>query len=552
MKDDRGLAYSLVDRPAVPVDWLPGAEGPLWVSLREVVTRAHEIAGLALPALDLTAVVTQLLLPLVLDAYGPPGDESAWMEKFSAGRFEPKVIDDYFTQHGHRFDLFASEAPFGQVGGLHTAKGETRPTSVLLIAETAGNSVPLFSARTDADPRALTPGEAFIALLSAQAFDTAAIKSGAVGDPQVKAGKTTGNRTGHLGSLGLVVLRGKNLFETVMLNSPLGPEGISESDAPHWRQPPPTPTWRIRSAAGILDLLTWQARRIRLIPAVEKGGQITVREVVLTAGDRLTEVPAFEPRTLWRQNDKRKPGEPPRLPARHQSGRTGWRGLAALLATHVDTSEPRAVVTTRTLAQLPVLIDSGCLPSDYPLDVLLVGVQYGTQSAVVENVIVDSLPLPVRAMITDGLFHRTVLGIAQQAEMLRRALNQLDADLRRAAGGDPVDWDKGRHPGDEAAFALDGPVREFLMAIRADPDDLEQARHRWESAAWEIVGQTAATLLAGQPDSAFAGRTVKSGSKELFMNTIIAERFFRAKVRQALPVIAAERLAQAKAIGRKL
>jgi len=111
----------------------------------------------------------------------------------------------YLDRHAERFDLFHPDFPFAQVAGLHTVKDETKPVSLLLPAVATGNNVPLFSARTEADPPALTPAEAARALLAAQCWDTAAIKSGAAGDPQVKYGKTTGNPTGPLGQLGVVV-----------------------------------------------------------------------------------------------------------------------------------------------------------------------------------------------------------------------------------------------------------------------------------------------------------------------------------------------------------
>lgn len=258
------MTFDLVHEAWVPV-LVAGRRQDL--PLQDALVRAHEIDGLAMDdPLQAVAVLRQVLLPVALDALGAPRTEDEWGCRWEAGALGGGVLRDYLDQHAGRFDLFHPTCPFAQVAGLHTAKDEAKPVSLLLPAVATGNNVPLFSARTEADPPALTPAEAVRALLATHCWDTAAIKSGAVGDPEVRAGKTTGNPTGPLGQLGVVVPLGRSLAETILLNLRIIPQGLRGGDRPQWRAEPSTAAWRRRPSLGDLDLLTWQSRRMRLIP----------------------------------------------------------------------------------------------------------------------------------------------------------------------------------------------------------------------------------------------------------------------------------------------
>ena len=247
-----------------------------------------------------------MLLPVVLDALGAPHSSSKWADRWRTGCFDEVRIIDYLDIHRHRFDLFDPVAPFAQVAGLRTAKDETKPVSLLLPEVTSGNNVPLFSASTDATPRRLSPAAAACVPLSAHCWDTAAIKSGAVGDPQVKSGKTTGNPTGPVGGARGDGPPGKTLAQTLLLNLPILDQGLRPADRPQWRAAPATPIWSTRAAPGLLDLLTFQARRIRLAPQLASDGMVSVSQVVLaaTANHR----PEYELHTMWRHDKKPETG----------------------------------------------------------------------------------------------------------------------------------------------------------------------------------------------------------------------------------------------------
>lgn len=536
--------FDLVHEPWVPV-LSSGAR--LDVSLQDALTSAHEWDGLALyEPTQLVALLRQVLLPVTLAALGVPRNAREWAQRWDVGALNGERIADYLSEHADRFDLFHPERPFAQVGGLRTAKNETKPASLLLPAAATGNNVPLFSGRTEGDPPALTPAEAARALLAAHCWDTAAIKSGAVDDPQVKAGKTTGNPTGPVGQLGVVIPIGPTLASTIMLNTPIVPQGLTVKDRPQWCAEPAVPAWRRCPAHGLLDLLTWQSRRVRLVPEADERGSTVVRQVVLAAGDRLDPLPEYEPHTGWRQVENRKAGDPARRPVRHQPGRAAWRGMAALLAT----TEPAAgVSSTDLIKQLADLQAESYLPADLPLQVLTVGITYGNQSAVVEDVMVDSLPLPVAALSPDGEVRQLLLEIAEQAEHLRVAANRLGDDLRLAAGGEKLPWDKSQRLGDALVHQFTPVVRRLLVGLQREPERADDAEWAWKRTARRLALDAAELALDAVPPSAFLGRQElkrsgigsRSSTRPVVHRLSVAEDRYKATVWRILGPINNER-----------
>lgn len=523
--------FSLTDGP-----WLrlpPARGGPAQErSLRAALLEAHEFGDLVVEVpTQRPAVFRQVLLAVVLDALGRPADEREWMAWFSRGRWSPEQrgrLGAYLDEHSGLFDLFHPERPFGQVAGLATAKGETKNAGLIVATTATGNNVPLFASRTEGDDFSLTPAQAAHWLLHTQCWDTAAIKTGVVGDPKAKAGKTTGNPTGPLGQMGVTLLVGTTLFETLLLNLPIGAPPTS-SDLPQWRRGDPadprsagTAQWQERAPEGLLDLWTWQSRRIRLFPeATDEGLRVT--RVLVAAGDRMPHTPETEPHTMWRVEptggrSKGRAGSgttSPRRPLRLQPGKAAWRGLDALLAPERQSRESgektTGFATSKLLDQAGGLVPE--LGDAYPLRVELSGVAYGNQSAVIDDLMFDALPLPLAALEEDSDVRSALLEVAEQSEQLATCVNHLSADLRRALGTDPIPWDKGQRPGELVLHALDPLVRRLLAGMRGvdDLERIEAGQLAWEQLAWRRTWEVADRLLQAVPVAAFVGRAVSQG-----------------------------------------
>lgn len=531
--------FNLVDTPWLTVR-LRGSEELIEVGLLDALLRSEEIEDLVVEVpTQMPALLRQALLPVVLDALGPPGDRREWARRFSAGHFTPEesdTIHDYLETHRDRFGLFDPTAPFAQVADLRTAKDETKGPALLVATAATGNNVPLFASRSEGDPLPLTPAQAARWLLHTHCWDTAAIKTGAAGDPSVKSGKTTGNPTGPLGQLGVVLPVGRNLYETLLLNLPIGAQAMV--GVPQWRRDPPGPTWQTRAPEGLLDLWTWQSRRVRLLPEETPDG-VRVTRVVICAGDRLSQFQEWEPHTAWKIDKSTKnPTGAQRRPRRHVPGKAIWRGLDALLAVESAEAGTDTFETSVLLDQLAGLEQDGAVAEDYPLRVETFGVVYGTQSAVIEDVLHDAMPLPVSALRTDGEAYAILIEVTQQAEELARAVNHLSDDLRRSVGADPIPWDKGQRPGELVLHALDPLVRRLLTGVRAAAGDeqlLERGQLAWEELAHRSTKEITERLFALLPASAFAGREVERNSKTFTYRPATAERVFRRRLDQILP-----------------
>jgi len=519
--------FDLTSRPWVP---LMSQGVRVEVSLRDALIRSHEFEGLSLDQPpQVVALLRQVLLPTFWSAVGFPRSEDEWGRWWRAGRVDADLVSAYLGEHADRFDLFHPTQPFAQVGGLRTAKDESKPVSLLFQGGAGASAAALFSARTDADSPALTPPAAARALLAAHCWDTAGIKSGAVGDAEVRGGKAYGAPTGPVGALGVVIPMGTSLFETLMLNTPFMRHGLQRHDRPQWTAPVATAVWNRRPAGGLLDLLTWQSRRIRLLPETDEHGATVVRRVVLCAGDRLAPLPEYEPHTAWRQVDKPGPGDPPRRPIRHQPGRATWRGLEPLLATRADIAQSTS--TTRLLVQLAVLQVGEHVPADLPLQVLTVGVRYGNQSAVVEDVMADSMPLPIAALLADSPARQLLLDVADQADQLREAVNRLGDDIRLASGGDKLPWDRSLRPGEVLLNDFTPVVRRLLAGLQREPAQVTGAKDAWRTTARRIAWDSAEQVIAAAPPTAFLGR---QQTERIVHRLSLAEARFRATVNKLL------------------
>lgn len=547
---------NLVDEPWLPAQ-RPDGRREL-VSLRTALLEAHELRGLALSTPTLMpAVLRQTLLPLLLWGLGAPRTEGEWQERFSNACFtgaERQTLTACLDRERAGFELFDAARPFAQVAGLEALSGETKPVSLLIPSVATGNNVPLFTAFNEAHPLVLSVSDAALWLLHAHCWDTAAIKTGAQGDPEAEKGKgkTTGNPTGPLGRYGVVVPEGRTLFETLLLNSPIVPDGLATwddprpgGDRPQWVvEEPAGPDWSTRPALGILDALTWQSRRMRLVPQTAEDGTTRVARVVVSAGDRLASVrPEFEWHTAWTYTAKPKKGQLPLRPRTHRQHEHAWQGLAALLALRPEEPDKDGPRTSGLLQQIGDLQATGHLPEELPLQVRTCGLVYGNQSAVIEDAVADALPLPTMSLVADTRTRFEVLDGAEKVEQAARALDRLSADLRRAEGAEPLPRDKGQRPAATFLQNVDAPMRRLLRGLQKDAADdtrIDEGMGAWEEILWRLVWDTADELLAAASPTSFLGRTTEQGTSTFTFRAATARASFARAVR-AILTRAAER-----------
>lgn len=528
-------SFDLTAEPWIPVVGLDGAVREL--SLVEVVARADECVSIGgdLPAQGFA--LTRLVLAVLHCAVRGPQDRADWAELWQSPGLPVDDVARYLASWRHRFDLLHPETPFLQVAELTTAKGEFSGLEKLIADVPNGH--PFFTVRAGRAVRSVSYAEAARWLVHAQAFDPSGIKSGAIGDDRVKGGRGYPIGLAWAGNLGGVLLQGRTLRDTLLLNllpydGPLVGWGSPEADLPVWERPPLTAAVeRFKgSPEGPADLYSWPSRRIRLRA---DAGRVT--GVLIANGDPLPVQNAhtFEPMTAWRrsQAQEKKLGRPlVYMPREHAVDRAFWRGLAALLPTgsaqRSEVANMLPPASTEWLAELQV---HGLVPPDYVVRPRAVGIVYGSNNSVVDELIDDELSLAVAVLHSE----RRALGLTARdgvaaAENAVRALGTLARHLQEAAGAD------GEGPGERARelgfAALDFPFRRWVAALRSD-SDLVAVETDWHRQVRRIVRGLADELLEQSSEAAWVGREVNkrhldSARAHIFFSRALAEAIPRA------------------------
>lgn len=501
------------------------------VAIREALVNADEFKQLAgeLPTQDMA--ILRVLLAVVRRAHGGLATAAQWQSLWDRERFDSRAIDNYLAAHIDRFDLLHPDSPFLQVAGLHTAKGEMTELG-RLIADVP-NGHPYFTTRAREAVTSMSYAEAARWLVHAQAFDVSGIKSGAVGDDRVKGGKGYPIGTGWCGWLGLVVVEGANLFETLMLNLPLDP-AWGEEDLPVWERPSQGPGVEVRPQAptGPADLLTWQSRRIRL---GHDGEQVT--GVLIANGDPLHPRDQFRVETMtgWRRSEAQekvlKSADPIYMPRAHVADRVVWRGLGSLLAGTDLTASTRA---GRWLEWLSELKEEEILPPSYPLRLRTVGMHYGAQNSVIEDITDDVLPLSL-AVLSDPLLKALVVDAVTDVEAAVRVLGQFADEVARASGADRDLGASHRTEAREQGYAaLDGTYRAWVRTLSVDTDR-GAAREAWQQRVRREVVSVMRQLLDSASPGAWSGTFIDNDVRRP-LNAATATNWFYLNLAKALPL----------------
>ncbi|MHC5704064.1 type I-E CRISPR-associated protein Cse1/CasA [Streptomyces tirandamycinicus] len=537
--DDPGAreapSFDLTSRSWIGVLRRDGSQDEL--SLRQVFEQAEQLRCVVTGLATQEFALIRLLLAVAHDALDGPRDIEEWVELWD----DPESlapIQEYLTRHADRFDLLHPQTPFLQSAGLRTLKDEVFSLNRIVADVPAGEK--FFSARLPEVER-LTFAEAARWVVHVHAYDTSGIKTGAAGDDRVRSGKVYPLGTGWCGGLGGVFVEGGTLRETLLLNLVAADTTeleIPADDRPAWRRDPCGPGSTGRSPTGLRDLYSWQSRRLRL--HYDAHG---VHGVVLGYGDQHAprNMHRHEPMTAWRRStaQEKKLGQSPvYLPLEHDPARSAWRGIGALVADRPGDgggAEPAARLRPRILEWIARLVSEGHLPRRFLVRARLVGVSYGTQQSVVDEVVDDRLLMPVVLLHRqDPTYARQAIAASEDADRAVRALGDLAADLARASGvGQEGPKAASRTEGFDA---LEQPYRNWLSALADVPDPFAH-RDEWRRQLRQTVGRLGDRLIAAAGDAAWEGRTCTSTTgSTLWLNAGLADVWFRRRLARALGV----------------
>lgn len=531
-------SFNLLDEPWIRVTRLNGT--PDEVSLLTVFREAADIAGIHGEIASQDVAILRLLLAVCHRVMDGPEDldvwEDYWRDPGSLGR----DAVDHLERHRERFDLRDPERPFFQVAGIHTASGKLWGLKSL-IADVPNNN-PLFTTRIAEGLESIGWAEAARWLVHVHAFDPSGIRSGAVGDPLAKQGRSFPIGTGWAGQIGTVTVMGENLERTLLLNTVVcedldGLNGVDPaSDLAPWEREPDGPARApAREPLGPVDCYTWQTRRVLL------HGDTRVTGLFLGNGDKATPQNRYlvEPMTAWRYSEPqtKKLKATVYMPRKLPTDRAFWRGLSTLVAQ----LSPR--VTVKGAGEVPryrspgvvsfyqELMLQGIVPLSGLIPVHAVGMEYGAQEAVVTELVDDALSLP--AGLLDPSSTRLV-GVVHDAmeetEGAASALRNLAANLDRACGGSPDTATAARGRAGAAFYqVIDERFPGWLASL--DEADPAEARGQWRALLRSEAWRQQKALTSAVPDTAFAGRGEGKGR----MDVGRALTYFRIALNKAIP-----------------
>ena len=542
--------FNLLDEPWIPVRLLDGTIAD--VGLLELLRRTTDIADLACE-LPTQSIAIQRLVLAVAYRVATPRDTRDWVRQWEDGAPTEQMIE-YLERWRDRFYLFGGRFPFMQVADLRTAKDSISGLEKLIADVPNGEQ--FFTTRHGRALACIPPSEAARWLVHAQAYDPSGIRSGAVGDSQVKGGKGYPIGPSWCGHLGLVWLKGKDLDETLVLNlipadaaGLRGVESSTEWGACSWEAAEPENA--VRGDYSLLDpsgtprdvsiprLLTWHSRRIRLV-----GDSSGVTGVVLAQGDKLApqEMRLYEPQSLWRYStpQSKKFKTDVYMPRKFEAGRALWRNLPGTLPTvttvqGVDKQPKQEFLPSATLS-FHYQLDNALIEATYPkvMRIQAVGVTYGPQEATFDDIYSDELTLSVAVMRVEREdLSAEIDRQVRLTEEVARDVGTLAANLARAAGesGDGA-GDGARDRAKELFFsAVDTDFRTWLSQVDGH-ESARDAGRRWERALRQHATDIQAELVRGASSSAIIGRDTGRG----YMNVGIAENYFRSALNKRLPV----------------
>lgn len=515
------------------------------LSLTDALLKSHEYVELAgeLPTQNVSILRLMLaVLHTVFSRYSPQGEpaplydsddaEYRWKELWNAGRLPEKPIKEYLASVHDRFWLFHPDRPFYQT---EAAKIGTEYTASKLngAVSESGNKIRLFCGCTGVQKSELSYSEAARWLLYVNNYDDTSSK------PKGKNLPSPG--AGWLGKLGLITIRGNNLFETlvynlILLNHKRNFSEVWGPECPAWEPDVPNTAERaeIPMPDNLSELYTLQSRRLWL----NRDDNEKVIGYNLLGGDFFEKVDAFiEPMTVWSKVKGNERAGEKFQPRRHDSSVQMWREFSYAFETAEGSHIPGVVLWTKYIKQM--------LPESRKLiSFSIASVQYGDKDFFVNDVFSDSLTFHTDLLTEIGEHWRAkITDEIKKCDESAAALRFLAKDIELAAGSSEDTVLKRavvERAREQYYYEIDLPFRNWLERI--DPnweivsEQEEQALREWHETAKRIALRIGQELVESAGTAAIVGRAVKDkNDKERYYSAPDAYRYFKVKLNEIYP-----------------
>lgn len=417
----------------------------------------------------------------------------------------PQIVVDYLYCWKDRFYLFDEEYPFYQVTKEELYKRPIKagagknPTQVELktinrtISE-SGNKTVLFSPRYELDSNKNRINEAELArwLLLYQGV----VGTGDKARYKVSVGTQS---KGWIYDIGGIVLRGDNLFETLLLNLILlHPEENYQStiQKPCWEQTGDEITTKLLlgySVDNLAELYTNWSRAIYIDPMIKLEADFVINTVKLPGINQQDQF--VEPMTIWKYR-KNGPNKNFRTPQKHQINSSFWRSFGIVfLSEDANDKRPGIIdwfynikgITRQTNAS----IDSYGMESDGNATSWLPVEEYYDTLNISEHVLTD--------ILADGWVVRIKGEVEKTKEIIERTLGRFVNDVK-----DIRNINDGGFTSKiilQAYYEIDLPFRHWLSSLEIDQDKEERIKD-WRLQLRAMILEQADSLVesAGHRD----------------------------------------------------
>ena len=350
---------------------------------------------------------------------------------------------------------------------------------------------------------------------------------------------------GWLGKLGLITIRGNNLFETlvynlILLNHKRNFSEVWGPECPAWEPDVPNTAERaeIPMPDNLSELYTLQSRRLWL----NRDDNEKVIGYNLLGGDFFEKVDAFiEPMTVWSKVKGNERAGEKFQPRRHDSSVQMWREFSYAFETAADSHIPGVVLWTKYIKQM--------LPESRKLiSFSIASVQYGDKDFFVNDVFSDSLTFHTDLLTEIGEHWRAkITDEIKKCDESAAALRFLAKDIELAAGSAEDTVLKRavvERAREQYYYEIDLPFRNWLERI--DPnweivsEQEEQALREWHETAKRIALRIGQELVESAGTAAIVGRTIeiekKKGNKiTVHYSAPDAYRYFKVKLNKFYP-----------------
>ncbi len=503
------------------------------VSLKECLLNCENFLELAGETVAQDAALLRLLIAMnltVMYRWDKNGEQSLletedqaldrWQAVWESGHLQKRAITEYLESVKDSFELDGDGKRFLQ---SENAKIGTSYKSSKLMGDLSesNNKLRLFQLRNGEAKEELSLACSARWLLNLNGFDDTSSKSSTKYKLLPKEERLSPG-AGWLGKIGLVFVKGQNLFETIMLNTILLKDGktLWPSVVPYWEVDNPDISER-RMLSGVPDdlaaLLTMPSRRLWLNINPDN----KVDGYYLIGGDFFERTNAFtEQYTLWKKADPKKKDSNDFVPRRHQAARQLWRDFQffALPTTEKKTKAPGVIDWVRTLLSQEIIDDESAVELFAP------SVTYGDKDFFITDVSSQSIRFfPDVLMDAQSEWRDAIQSEIEKIDQLAFAAGIFAKEIALASGASPDIASSALTGASNQFYAnIDQLFQEWISSIHPDEiEDLEQYEQvlrEWHRTAAKIGYQTSKLYLSGLRPEALLGKYVQDKKKEVHVS----------------------------------